>query len=166
MAHGLKEPGYRQSIAEHGILVVEGINDVIGLDTIGVPAVGLCSNRMTEAQAEKLVHWSRLLAGGKVTLMLDCQPTGDEGAKETLWQLAQRGVNVRLAWSQAMHGGQFAGRQPESLSREEWETVIRPRRSRGDRRRNGMAFCGPLRGRRSGPATEQQTTHCHVSEVP
>jgi hypothetical protein len=56
--------------------------------------------------------------------MLDCEDTGDEGAKEASWQLMQRGLNVRLAWSQAMHDGQFAGRQPESLTREEWQEVI------------------------------------------
>ena len=58
--------------------------------------------------------------------MFDCEDTGDEGAKEALWLLAQRGLDVRLAWSKAMHGGQFAGRQPESLTADEWQTAIQP----------------------------------------
>ena len=37
-------------------------------------------------------------------------------------EIAQR-CAVRLAWSSAMHGGAFKGRQPESLGREEWEQI-------------------------------------------
>jgi hypothetical protein len=122
----LKEPGYREAIGEHGILVVEGLNDVIALDSIGVPAVGICSNRITEAQVEKIAYWSKRLCSGKVSLLFDCQSTGDEGAREALWMLSQQGLDVRLVWSQAMHGGKFSGREPESLTREEWESTLRP----------------------------------------
>ena len=122
----LKEPGYREAISAHGILVVEGLNDVIALDAMGVPTVGLCSNRVTEQQVAKIAYWSRRLCGGRVTLMFDCQPAGDEGSREALWLLAQQGLDVRLAWSQAMHGGKFAGREPESLAREAWESIIGP----------------------------------------
>ncbi len=106
--------------------MVEGFNDVIGLDNLGVPAVALCSNRITASQVDKIAHWAKLLAKGKVSLLLDCEATGDEGAKEALWLLSQRELDVRLAWSQGMHGGRFVGRQPESITREEWETAIRP----------------------------------------
>ena len=116
----LAEPGYRESIARTGVIVVEGFNDVIGLDNLGVPAVGLCSNRMTDEQAEKIARWAVQLADGKVTLLLDCDDPGDEGAKESLWLLAQRNVKVRLAWTRAMHGGAFDGRQPETLTGNEW----------------------------------------------
>jgi hypothetical protein len=122
----LREPGYREFIGRHGLLVVEGFNDVIGLDNLGLPALGLCSNRLTEAQAEKLARWARQLAGGKVVLLLDCDDEGDDGAKEALWLLAQHSLDVRLGWSQAMHGGTFSGRQPESLSRAEWNDVFEP----------------------------------------
>lgn len=125
-AQRLEEPGYREAIAQHGLVVVEGFNDVIALDVMGIPAVGICSNRMTDEQVRKLARWSKRLAGGKVVLMFDCQATGDEGAKEALWMLAQRGLDVRLAWSQVMHGGKFAGRQPESLDLKEWQTAILP----------------------------------------
>lgn len=117
-ASRLREPGCRECVAEHGIVVVEGFNDVIGLDNLGIPAVGLCSNRMTEEQADKIHRWSRQLADGKVTLLLDCDDAGDAGAKEALWLLAQRGLHVRLGWSQAMHEGSFRGLQPELLTRD------------------------------------------------
>ena len=118
----LREPGYREAIAKNGIVIVEGFNDVIGLDAIGVPAVGIMSNRISAGQVEKISRWSKQLAGGKVVLLFDCEQTGDEGAKEALWMLSQRGLSVRLGWSQAMHGGAFGGRQPESLTLEEWNT--------------------------------------------
>jgi DNA primase len=34
--------------------VVEGQNDVIRLDTLGFPAIALCSNKATETQIDKL----------------------------------------------------------------------------------------------------------------
>jgi hypothetical protein len=98
---------------------------VIGLDNLGIPAVAICSNRITAPQVDKIAYWAERLAEGKVTLMFDCEPTGDEGAKEALWLLAERSLDVRLAWSQAMHGGKFAGRQPESVTRQEWDEVLR-----------------------------------------
>ena len=119
-ASRLKEPGYRESIARHGILVVEGFNDVIGLDNLGIPAVAIMSNRITEQQIEKVARWAKLLANGKVTLMFACEQTGDDGAKEAIWLFSQRG----LGWSQGMHGGALKGRQPESLKREEWNVVF------------------------------------------
>ena len=119
-ASRLQEAGYREMIARTGIIVVEGFNDVIGLDNLGIPAVGLCSNKMTEEQADKVARFARRLANGKVALLLDCDGPGDEGAKEALWLLAQRSLDVRLGWTQGMHGGAFRGRQPESLATDEW----------------------------------------------
>ena len=120
----LQEPGYREAIARHGLIICEGFNDVIGLDNLGIPAVAIMSNRITVDQVEKITRWSRQLASGKVTLLFDCEQTGDDGAKEALWLLAQRGLNVRLGWSQSMHGGAFIGRQPENLTRQEWEQMM------------------------------------------
>ena len=124
-ASRLKEPGYRESIARHGIIVVEGFNDVIGLDNLGIPAVAIMSNRITEHQIEKVARWAKQLANGKVSLLFDCEQTGDDGAKDAVWQLVQRGLDVRLGWSQSMHAGTFEGRQPENLSRDESDAVIR-----------------------------------------
>jgi len=86
----LREPGYREFITEHGLVVVEGFNDVIGLDNLGAPALGIMFNRMTEAQGEKITRWARQLVCGRVTLMFDCEQTGSDGAKEALWYFAQQ----------------------------------------------------------------------------
>jgi hypothetical protein len=123
-ASRLEEPGYREAIARHGILVVEGFNDVIGLDALGIPAVAIMSNKITTEQIAKIERWAKALAQGKVTLLFDADEPGDTGAKEALWLLAQRQLQVRLGWSRAMHGGAFADRQPESLTREEWEMLV------------------------------------------
>jgi hypothetical protein len=34
-----------------------------GLDILGEPALGIMSNRMTDAQGEKITRWARQLAG-------------------------------------------------------------------------------------------------------
>ncbi|MEZ6131126.1 MAG: toprim domain-containing protein [Planctomycetaceae bacterium] len=124
-ASRLRESGYREAIARTGILVVEGMNDVIRLDALSQPAVGVMSNRMTDEQLRKVVAWAKQLADGKVTLMFDNDEHGTDGAKDTLWKLHQiDGITPRLVWSNEMFGGAFAGRQPESVSPEEWEQLI------------------------------------------
>ena len=122
----LREAGYREQIARYGIIVVEGFNDVIGLDNLGIPAVGIMSNRVTNEQGETIAKWSKQFADGRVTLMFDCEASGVEGAKEALWFFAQRELDARLAWTPAMYGGQFAGRQPETITSEEWQSALRP----------------------------------------
>ena len=67
----LKEPGHREFITEHGLILVEGFNDVIGLDNLGVPALGIMSNRMTDAQGEKVVRFAKQLGVKRVNLMFD-----------------------------------------------------------------------------------------------
>ena len=44
--------------------------------------------------------------------------------RQALWEIANQGVDVRLAWSRSMHGGAYADRQPESLTPEEWEKIL------------------------------------------
>ena len=56
--------------------------------------------------------------------MFDCEATGVDGAKEALWFFAERQLDVRLAWSPDMHKGVYRGRQPESLSREECDSMF------------------------------------------
>lgn len=121
----LAEPGYRETIATCGIIVVEGFNDVLGLDALGVPSVAIMSNKITAHQVAKVERWAKRLAGGKVTILFDADDAGESGAKEALWLFAQRGLDVRLGWSRAMHGARFAGRQPETLTAEEWNEAIR-----------------------------------------
>jgi hypothetical protein len=95
---------------------------VIRLDTLGVPAVGLCSNTITREQAAKAAGLARELGNGVVTIFLDCDTEGENGMKQCLGYLAQL-TPVQLAWTSKMHGGKFAGRQPESLSIEEWREI-------------------------------------------
>jgi hypothetical protein len=123
-ASRLQEPGYREFIAKNGLVIVEGFNDVIGLDNLGVPALGILSNRITEQQVEKLVKWAKQLAGGRVTLMFDNDPPGIEGMKDALWQLTLRELHVRIAWTPESHGGTFAGTQPENLTNEDTRTLL------------------------------------------
>lgn len=121
-ASRLHEHGRLEIIRQVGILVVEGPNDVIALDALGVPAVALCSNTISKAQAEKLARWSHQLAEGTVTLLLDCDEPGISGAKQAMWELAQH-CRVRLGCTPETDGGRFRGRQPESLTVDEWQTL-------------------------------------------
>jgi hypothetical protein len=119
----LQDRAYRDALRGLGLIVVEGSKDVIVLDALGVPSVGLCSNMMTDARVKKVVRWAKDLAGGLVTLMLDCDPEGENGIKQALWQVAQY-CRVRLAWSSEMFGWRFKGRQPEVLARDDWIVLI------------------------------------------
>lgn len=121
-ASRLREATYRAAVAELGIVVVEGPNDVIALDALGIPAVGLCSNTITDEQAQKVGRWAERLSDGKVTLMLDCDEEGVRGAQQALLPLAMHS-RVQLAWSPEAFGGAFRGRQPESLTAQEWGVV-------------------------------------------
>lgn len=120
----LSEAGFLEQMTECGIIVVEGPNDVIALDALGVPAVGLCSNTITQNQADKLVQWAKRYGNGDITLMFDCDAEGENGAKQSLFLLAQH-CRVRLGWSSAMCAGRFRNRQPESLTLEEWNMLCR-----------------------------------------
>lgn len=106
-----------------GIVVVEGPNDAIHLQTLGVPAVALCSNTITKEQVERIAELARNQQVGCISLMLDCDEEGINGSRQSLPLLAER-VPVRLAWSNRTADGKFKGRQPESLSVEEWNTVV------------------------------------------
>lgn len=120
--HRWEEGETRERMEALGLIVVEGPNDVIRLDTLGIPAVGLCSNTVTKEQVGKLAERAWKMCGGWVTLMLDCDAEGENGAKQALWELAQV-CRPRLAWSQAMRGGKFKGKQPEGLTEEEWAEI-------------------------------------------
>lgn len=120
--HRLRAPEFAEKLKTLGLIVVEGGNDMIRLDALGVPAVGLCSNTITREQAAKAAKLARELAGGIVTVFLDCDDEGEKGMKQCLGYLAQL-TPVRLAWTSKMFGGKFKGRQPESLIPEEWREI-------------------------------------------
>ena len=120
--HRLREPELAWSLREVGLLVVEGPNDAIRLGTLGVAAVALCAEAVTRDQAAKTARLARELAGGVVTVFLDCDDAGEAGMKQCLGYLAQL-TPVRLAWTGKMYGGKFKGRQPESLTPDEWAEI-------------------------------------------
>lgn len=106
-----------------GVIVVEGPNDVIALNALGVPAVAVCSNTITDIQADKLATLAREFGGHTVSVMFDLDREGEQGAKQAILTLAER-CRVRSVWSTKLSGGKFRGRQPESLSAEEWKSEI------------------------------------------
>lgn len=120
-ARRIAEEGYGDKIAEIGVLVVEGMNDVLRLDAEGVPAVALMSNDVTDEQVAKIVRWARQLASGRVSLMLDNDDQGREGAKSTLWKIARHTPALVV---------DYAAQQPEQLSSEEIEAICQEVRTR------------------------------------
>lgn len=123
-ASRMEEEYVQRSLAQLGVVVVEGMNDVLRMATLGVAAVGLGSNRATDAQVEKLVRFARLAGGNRVLLLPDCDDEGEAGFKDLLWKLAEQRVEVNLGCSSAMFDGQFADRQPEDISQEEWPLIV------------------------------------------
>jgi len=105
-----------------GLLIVEGPNDVMRLDALGVPAVAPCSCQITPAQIEKISQLAARLQLPHATLMLDLDEPGLEGSKRALELLAQL-LPVRLAWHPKMLAGQYAGKQPENLTAEQWSAI-------------------------------------------
>lgn len=115
----------RLQLRETGIIVVEGMNDVIALESLGILAVGLCSNRISEGQLEKLARWSKSLSEGKVTLMLDNDLEGWNGTLDSLQKLAAF-AHVRTAWTPESLGGKFRGCQPEQLAAKSVSELMTP----------------------------------------
>jgi hypothetical protein len=108
--------------ARNTLVVVEGPNDAIRLSLLGIPAVAILGNHLTEEQADKLAQRARQWDSIPLTLMFDLDPEGETGMQQAVWELAQR-VPIRVGWSRSMFGGSFNGRQPESLAADEWRTV-------------------------------------------
>jgi 5S rRNA maturation endonuclease (ribonuclease M5) len=119
-ADRLKEPYVRESLQNSGIVVVEGMNEVLRMETLGVAAVGLGSNKATDAQVEKLVRFARQAGRNRIVLLPDCDDEGESGFKELLWKLSERQVQVRLGCTRQMFDGRFAGKQPEDFTDEDW----------------------------------------------
>lgn len=109
-ASRLEESHVKESLRKHGLVVVEGMNDVMRLDEFGVCAVGLCSNRATDQQVEMLERFANEIAGGRIALFPDTDEEGKVGFKELLWSLNERKLAVSLAASLDENV-----RQPEDL---------------------------------------------------
>ena len=120
----LNEPYVCESLNKYGLVVVEGMNDVIRLEDLGVAAVALTSNRATDQQIQTLTRFAQQTSNNRITLFPDCDEEGEAGFKDLLWKMAQEKLNVELGWSGQMHDGQFRERQPESLERETWQKLM------------------------------------------
>lgn len=114
-ASRLNEPPLKESLSKHGLVVVEGMNDVIRLDELGICAVGLCSNRATEQQIDILVKYARQVANNRILLMPDCDEEGEAGFKDLLWRLAENHVEIKLGMCNGTSERQCSGLQPEDI---------------------------------------------------
>ncbi|MCA9076552.1 MAG: toprim domain-containing protein [Planctomycetaceae bacterium] len=129
-ANRLLDRKLKESLGQLGLVLVEGQNDVIRLDALGIAAIGLCSNRATDEQIAKIVRIAQRASQGRVILMPDNDEEGESGAQDLLWELASQGLTVKLAWSRTSHDGRFNGMQPENLTEGMWQHDLRPFLSR------------------------------------
>jgi len=113
----------REAFTRLGVIVTEGANDVIRLWTLNVPSLGLLSNTATAAQRERIADLAHEHADGRVSLLMDTDVEGEQGMRQVAWELLQERCRVQLLWSRTLFGGKYRDRQPEELSREEWEML-------------------------------------------
>ena len=73
---------------------------------------------ITETQANKLATLANEIHNTHISVMFDLDQEGENGAKQTVLELAKR-CRVRLTWNTELSEGQFKGKQPESISAEE-----------------------------------------------
>jgi hypothetical protein len=111
----MDQPGVIEQIRDTGLVIVEGFNDVVALDTKGVIAIGLCGNQVAEGQVGKIVRWSRELANGRVTLFLNNNVEGRNGTSHAIARLADQ-VHVRTMWTPDSFYGVYKDLEPEQLS--------------------------------------------------
>jgi hypothetical protein len=81
------------------------------------------SNQITDEQVRKTAEFAKRKSDGRVGIMFDLDPQGEEGAKETLWKLHQERIQAYLVWTRKQLGEQFANAEPERLSDEEWQRI-------------------------------------------
>lgn len=120
--HQLRAEGVREKLGGLGLPLVESPDEVMRLDSLGIPAVGLCGDRITREQAAKAAALARDVAGGVVTVLLPCTAEGEQAMKQALGYLAQL-TPVRLGWSPKMFSGAFQGKSIDSLGDDEWTTI-------------------------------------------
>ncbi len=119
----LATPEYFEKNPQTGIILTEGQNDAINLQTLGIPALAICSNIITETQADKLAILANETHNTHISVMFDLDPEGEKGAKQTVLELAKR-CRVQFAWNSEITDGKFKGRQPESVTTEDAEIVF------------------------------------------
>lgn len=119
----LNDPKIAESLERYGLIVVEGANDVIRLDELGLAAVGLCSNRATEAQIDKIKRFAMTAANKRVLLMPDNDEEGEAGFRDLLWNLVDSGLKIQLGWSRSRNHGMYDRMQPEQLDGAIWRAI-------------------------------------------
>jgi hypothetical protein len=119
----LSDARFAESLKQFGVILVEGFTDRLRLHEIGVMSVAMMSNKITDEQTERLARYAQVYGQGRVGVMHDADGPGDDGAKETLWRMHERGIAAYLIWSQRRFDGLYTGRQPESVSESEWEEL-------------------------------------------
>ena len=122
-ASRLNEPYVRESLAKYGLVVVEGMNDVIRLEDLKVAAVPLTSNRPTDQQIQTLTRFAQQTSNNRITLFPDCDEEGEAGFKELLWKLAEQRIHVQLACTSHMFEREFLGMQPENFTEHKWQKL-------------------------------------------
>ncbi len=105
------------------IIIVEGPNNAINLHTLGIPALAICSNMITAAQAGGLAELVNQYNGSYVSVMFDLDAEGEKGAKQAVWELAKL-CPVKLTWNSVFLENQFKGKQPELVTSEEMSMFI------------------------------------------
>lgn len=120
----LTESYVQDSLSRFGIVICEGMNEVVRMDALGVAAVGLGSNKPTDDQVEKLTRFAKTAGGNRALLLPDCDEEGEQGFKELLWRLVEAGIETRLGFTSRTHDGLMKSRQPEDLTDEEWNAIV------------------------------------------
>ncbi len=113
---------YFEKNPQTGIVIVEGQNDAINLQTLNIPALAICSNMITETQAKKLSTLANEIPGGYISVMFDLDREGKNGAKQAVLELVKR-CCVRIGWNSELADSIFQGQQPESLTEEEFVRI-------------------------------------------
>ena len=129
--HRLREEDCRKRVAGMGLVVVQGPNDVIALDALGVPAVGLCATTITRSRWRRSRGSPRRVAAGR---------DGDarlHGGRRTGRAGGRRGTGAGLPGATGMVG-------------DDARRGIQGRRWRRSRRRNGITFARSSRERAGG----------------
>ena len=70
-----------------------------------------------------VAKFAQQVANNRVLLLPDCDEQGEDGFKDLLWQMAERGLDVKIGISSQMFDGRFAGMQPEDLSSDDWKLI-------------------------------------------
>ena len=120
----------QESLNEYGLFVVEGMNDVIKLDSMGIAAVGICGNRATECQVDRIASFAQQVAKNRVVLLPDCDDEGEAGFQDLLWRLAERNVQTQLGWSQNCLP-EDSNLQPEGIELHHWDWLVGRLKSAG-----------------------------------